>query len=139
MTVRSDIMQKSLTNSRGFAFFIVLVYVQILLLILLHALTFLSVLRPLARNDRERTQVYYAAEAGLYFTAEAMLRDPADHTPRQYIIEDMPVQVLVKPWKEHQLWLTATASRSPHVSVQLWMIIDQKTRKITDWSEEKIE
>ncbi|MCI1693714.1 pilus assembly PilX N-terminal domain-containing protein [Aneurinibacillus aneurinilyticus] len=123
------------TNSRGAALFIVLVYVQIMLIIILHVLMFLGQLRPVSRNEQERMRLHYIAEAGVYFTAEQMLREPDEYIGQEYRIEDVTMRVLVEPRGKDEVWIQVSATAMSLYSTRLWAVMNRPTGKITEWSE----
>ncbi|AMA72472.1 MULTISPECIES: hypothetical protein [Aneurinibacillus] len=134
-------MLKSFGNSRGSAFFIVLVYTQILCLIVLHHLSVFSTLRQIPRNDEERMKMHYATEAGLYLRIEEALQNLQDFSQREYQIGDVTVKVLMEPWGTKELWLLAVGS-APFAyahRTRLWCTVDKKTGIMTKWSEYKID
>lgn len=131
-------MQNSLTNVRGTTLFMVLVYVQIMLLVVLHTLSFLSLLRPISRNDQERMRLHYIAEAGVFMTAESILKEPGNYALREYRIEDAVIQVMVEARGTDEVWMMAAANSSSRTT-RLWATMNKTTGKITNWSEFKID
>ncbi|KIV54837.1 hypothetical protein AM501_21910 [Aneurinibacillus migulanus] len=128
-------MRSCVANPRGAALFVVLVYVQIMLIVILHVLMFLGQLRPVSRNEQERMRLHYIAEAGVYFTAERMLREPDDYTWREYHIEDVTIGVLVEPRGKDDVWIQVSANAMSLYSTRLWAVMNRPTGKITEWSE----
>jgi Tfp pilus assembly protein PilX len=131
-------MRNSLTNSHGAAVFIVLIYVLIVLSIVTHTLSFLGILRPISRNEQERMRLYYIAEAGLYLTAEEMLKNPRAYIPRDYSIDGTNVSVTVESRPNNEILMVAVAHSSSWYTMRLRAVINVTTGKITNWSEMEI-
>lgn len=126
-------------NSRGAAFFVVLIYVQLMLLVILHTIVFLNQLLPIASNDRERMRLHYIVEAGVYFTIEDMLNEPGNYEPRTYHVQGREVQVIIEPRGTKEAWIGAGVGRVPQRATRLWVIVDRKSGEIIRWSETMIE
>ncbi|MBN6186059.1 hypothetical protein JQN58_03535 [Aneurinibacillus sp. BA2021] len=127
------------TNSRGAVFFVVLIYVQLMLLVMLHAIVFLEQLRPISFNDRERMRLHYIAEAGIYFTLERMINEPDNVTPHTYQIQGVKVEVHTEPRGMNEIWIGVAIGRVPQYAARLWVVADRKTGAIIRWSETMIE